>query len=200
MKKNIRIATVIAVAVIVASNHMTVHAAKTTYGTDARFITEHTAGMVGGEDMSGTVAERGNINGLIRTVKKAAVLGEILLPSADADADVETEKPSFGGMELRYSEPYPTEGERLTRRRGVLWFNGHRETYYSQRVLPGGGLDIPGRHVAEDGTVRDGDGYIVVAADMAFLPRGTEVMTSLGPAKIYDTGCDYGTVDIYVDW
>ena len=83
---------------------------------------------------------------------------------------------------------------------GVVFFNGHKETYYSQKVLPGGGLNIPGRHVAEDGTIRDGDGYICVAADPSYLPYGAIVETSLGTGKVYDSGCDYGTIDIYTNW
>ena len=86
----------------------------------------------------------------------------------------------------------------LTRSGGVNWFNGRKETWYSQRVLPGGGLRIPGRHVASDGTIRDADGYICVAA--SDLPKGTVIETSLGTGKVYDTGCASGTTDIYVDW
>lgn len=86
----------------------------------------------------------------------------------------------------------------LTASGGVNWYNGVYETYYSQRVLPGGGLDIPGRHVAEDGTVRDGDGNIVVASDN--LAYGSQVETSLGPGKVYDTGVGHGGIDIYTDW
>ncbi len=89
-------------------------------------------------------------------------------------------------------------GGKLTRKKGVVYYNGHRETYYSQRVLPGGGLSIPGRHVADDGTIRDGDGYICVASeDLAY---GSTVETTLGTAKVYDNGCSSGTVDIYTDW
>lgn len=86
----------------------------------------------------------------------------------------------------------------LTPQKGVVYYNGHRETYYSQKVLPGGGLDIPGRHVAEDGTVRDGEGYICVAS--SDYSKGTVVETSLGTAKVYDSGCASGTVDIYTNW
>lgn len=86
----------------------------------------------------------------------------------------------------------------LTKSGGVNWFNGRRETWYSQRVLPGGGLRIPGRHVASDGTIRDADGYICVAA--SDLPKGSIVETSLGTGKVYDTGCAAGTTDVYVDW
>lgn len=94
---------------------------------------------------------------------------------------------------------YSSGGEGvLTRSGGVNYYNGRKETWYSQRVLPGGGLDIPGRHVAEDGTIRDEDGYICVAA--SDLPKGTVVETSLGTGKVYDTGCAAGTTDIYTDW
>ena len=107
---------------------------------------------------------------------------------------------SFGNVALKYSGLYNVSSTPLSASRGALYFDGHKETYYSQRVLPGNGLNIPGRHVADDGTVRDGDGFISVAADPSFLARGSVVMTSLGPAKVYDTGCAYGTVDIYVNW
>ena len=53
----------------------------------------------------------------------------------------------------------------LTPSKGRIWFNGHTETYYSQKVLPGAGLNIPGRHIASEGTIRDIDGYIVLASD-----------------------------------
>ena len=113
---------------------------------------------------------------------------------------IEDAKPRFGGILLQYSAPYNVTANRLTRRNGEVFYNGHRETYYSQRVLPGGGLSIPGRHVAQDGTIRDKDGYICVASDLSYMPRETTLMTSLGPAKVYDTGCSYGTIDIYVNW
>ena len=95
---------------------------------------------------------------------------------------------------------YYSDGNVLNPYIGVVYYNGHKETYYSQQVLPGGGLDIPGRHVAADGTIRDGDGYICVAADWSYLPYGSIVETSLGTGKVYDTGCAYGTVDIYTNW
>ncbi len=107
---------------------------------------------------------------------------------------------SFGDIALQYSGLYNVSNNPLSQSKGALYFNGHKETYYSQRVLPGNSLAIPGRHVAEDGTVRDAEGYICVAADYSYLSYGTVVMTSLGPGKVYDTGCASGTVDIYVDW
>lgn len=99
-----------------------------------------------------------------------------------------------------YETPVYTEGsgDQLTASKGVVYYNGHRETYYSQKVLPGNGLNIPGRYVAGDGTVRDADNYICVAS--SDLAKGTIVETSLGTAKVYDSGCASGTIDIYTNW
>ena len=86
----------------------------------------------------------------------------------------------------------------LTKSKGVVYFNGHKETWYSQKVLPGGGLKIPGRHVDDRGLVCDGDGYICVAS--SDYKKGTIVETSLGTGKVYDSGCASGTIDIYCNW
>lgn len=88
----------------------------------------------------------------------------------------------------------------LTAELGIIWWNGHTETYYSETVLPGGGLEIPGRHTTSDGLVRDEDEYICVATDWAWLPKGSVIETSLGMAKVYDTGAEFGDVDIYCNW
>lgn len=123
------------------------------------------------------------------------------LPTADTTLSKElTGDEYFEGVKLQYSAPYNITDNKLTATKGVVYYNGHKECYYTQTLLPGKGLYLPGRHVAEDGTIRDGDGYICVAANLKFLPRYTKVMTSLGPGKVYDTGCVYGTVDIYTDW
>ena len=105
-----------------------------------------------------------------------------------------------GTLVLEYSGLYTNTSDKLTKSRGVYNFNGHKETYYDEKTLPGTGLVIPGRHVAEDGTIRDQDGYICVAANQSYMAKGTILITSLGPAKVYDTGCAYGTIDIYVNW
>lgn len=81
---------------------------------------------------------------------------------------------------------------------GVVYDGGTRYTWYSQNVLPGGGLDIPGRHVDEDGYIADSRGRIAVAS--SDHPIGTELDTPFGPATVYDTGCASGTVDIYTDF
>lgn len=132
------------------------------------------------------------------------VLEQISEPAPEPEEVVEElidQLPTAYGYILQYDKPYNVETNVILNSYiGVVYFNGHKETYYSQNVLPGGGLRIPGRHVAEDGTIRDEEGYICVAADWNYLPYGATVLTSLGPARVYDTGCDYGVVDIYVNW
>ena len=84
-----------------------------------------------------------------------------------------------GTLHLEYSGLYTYSSERLSVSRGALYFNGHKETYYSEKVLPGNGLNIPGRHVADDGTIRDYEGFISVASDYSFMSKGTIVKGSL---------------------
>ena len=81
---------------------------------------------------------------------------------------------------------------------GVIYENGTKYTWYSQNVLPGGGLDIPGRHVGDDNLIYDADGYVVVASDD--YAKGVVVDTPFGEGKVYDSGCDSGTIDIYTNF
>lgn len=83
---------------------------------------------------------------------------------------------------------------------GVLYWGGWRWTWYSERVLPGGGLSIPGRHTETDtGFVCDGDGYICLASGS--LSKGTVVDTPFGRlGKVYDCGCAADVLDVYVGW
>lgn len=79
---------------------------------------------------------------------------------------------------------------------GVVYWSGYKFTYYSQSVLPGGGLSIPGRHVNADGYVADGDGYIVLAGS---APKGTVYDTPFGyKGKIYDRGTYGNHLDVYI--
>lgn len=79
---------------------------------------------------------------------------------------------------------------------GAVHWGGHKFTFYSQQVLPGPGLEIPGRHVNDDGYVSDSDGFIVLAGD---APKGTVFETPFGyRGKIYDRGT-FGThLDVYI--
>ncbi|MBR2833695.1 MAG: hypothetical protein IKE75_04655 [Bacilli bacterium] len=136
-------------------------------------------------------------------ITKEEVKQEVLAP-AKAYKDMTTEELvqaiNDGNFKLEYSAVYSLGISGLSKAKGAMYFEGHKETYYSQRVLPGTSLNIPGRHVADDGTVRDGSGYIVVAANTSYLSRGTIVKTSLGPGKVYDSGCASGIVDLYTNW
>ena len=82
---------------------------------------------------------------------------------------------------------------------GEIYSGGYRWTWYSQNVLPGGGLDIPGRHVDENGYVCDANDRICLAStDYGY---GTVVSTPFGKEGcVYDSGCDSGTLDVYVDF
>lgn len=83
------------------------------------------------------------------------------------------------------------------RRAGVVYYGGYRYTWYSEKVLPGKGLNIPGRH-SDGNFVRDEDNYICVAS--CDLPKGTVVDTPFGKGKVYDVCGQSGVIDVYVSW
>ena len=78
--------------------------------------------------------------------------------------------------------------------------SGFSYTYYSENVLPGGGLSIPGRHVGDEGYVCDGNGNLCLASDD--FPYGTVVSVPFGcgTGVVYDCGSGYGNLDVYVSW
>lgn len=82
---------------------------------------------------------------------------------------------------------------------GLINWGGWTWSWYSELVLPGGGLDIPGRHTS-GGYVMDGDGYICLASDV--LDYGTVVATPFGSyGKVYDCGVGNDNwIDVYVSW
>ena len=146
-------------------------------------IIENVADLISNVDISSKAASEADyntelaLNATLEAVEKAKTQAE------EAKA-AQARMTSSGGV--------------LTKSKGVNYFNGKRETWYSERVLPGGGLNIPGRHTDEQGLVRDGENYICVAS--VDYPKGTIFETSLGMAKVYDCGCAPGTVDIYTNW
>ena len=116
------------------------------------------------------------------------------LVETDGDADIQE-------IESQVSEPiaYPEYTPADFMSAGVIHWGGWRWTWYSQNVLPGGGLCIPGRHVDDMGYVCDENEYICLAATS--LSKGTIVDTPFGKqGKVYDSGCAYGTLDTYVAW
>lgn len=112
----------------------------------------------------------------------------------------EINEDGYGWVQLQYSATYHICDDHLTRSNGVVYYAGHRETWYSTNEKAGQATarEIPGKHIAEDGTIRDEDGYICVAS--SDLPFYEIVMTSVGPGKVYDCGCSSGTIDVYTNW
>ena len=78
--------------------------------------------------------------------------------------------------------------------------SGWSYTYYSEKVLPGGGLSIPGRHVGDEGYVMDGDGNLCIASDDLAYGTAVSVPFGSGTAVVYDCGSGSGNLDVYVSW
>ena len=103
--------------------------------------------------------------------------------------------PSRGAQRYTYQKP---DGSYVTR----------KETYYDldmHRVMTncgGGGVYT----VRDDGVKVDKDGYVIIAANLNTYGRCSVVETSLGQAKVYDTGGFASTAegpewfDIATDW
>ena len=82
---------------------------------------------------------------------------------------------------------------------GVINWNGWTWTYYSERILPGEGLWIPGRWTDSDGYVCDENSYVCLASTS--VDRYSIIETPFGrTGKVYDSGCAYGVIDVYVNW
>lgn len=111
---------------------------------------------------------------------------------ATKPVEVEAKEENYNKIETYYN---PTDLQYS----GVLYWGGYKWTWYSERILPGYGLNIPYRHIDGDGFVCDGDGYICLAS--SDLSKGTVVSTPFGKmGKIYDCGCASGVLDVYVNW
>ena len=84
---------------------------------------------------------------------------------------------------------------------GIVNYDDNIFTYYSENVLPGNGLDIPGRYTDDEGYVCDVDGYVVLATpDEDIYPRYSTIELPTGRmGKFYDY-CPEGSIDVYVNW
>ena len=87
---------------------------------------------------------------------------------------------------------------------GVIYYNGHKFTYYDEKVLSGPNLPIPGRHT-DDNLVKDGNGNVSLAS--CDYSIGTSILTPLLDQNgnqyngvVYDVCPTSGTVDIYVNF
>lgn len=110
---------------------------------------------------------------------------------------VETTKPKETTEKTNISETLYSASKFMNM--GVINWNGWRWTWYSERVLPGGGLNIPGRHADSNGYICDENEYICLSSSV--LSKGTIIPTPFGKnGKVYDSGCASDTVDVYVNW
>jgi hypothetical protein len=103
------------------------------------------------------------------------------------------------------------DGAGLTQSKGAQYWTDskgvtHRETYYDLNMSTAMQACGQGGHysVRPGGAKVDADGYIIVAANYAIYPKCSVVETSLGPAKVYDTGgfvANYPQgFDLATDW
>ena len=158
------------------------------------YLTQEQKDKVAGFNVDGyaTIAE---LQAYIDEASSWKVAAEIARDEANSKAQVEVEtSPASSGST---SAPTYSGGNVDLMSAGVVNWGGYRFTWYSQNVLPGGGLNIPGRHVNGSGFVCDGDGYIVAATAFG---RGTTGNSPWGAWKSYDTGVSGNTVDLYTSW
>ena len=124
-------------------------------------------------------------------------------PVIEPEPIVEPEPEPEPVVEEYYEEPvyYPEGYNGDFKSQGVVYDGGVKYTWYSQNVLPGNGLtelNNNGRTVNSEGLVVDGDGYVAVAS--SDHEKGTVIDTPCGKAKVYDTGCPSGVVDVYTNY
>lgn len=80
---------------------------------------------------------------------------------------------------------------------GVWQDENYRYTWYSSNVLYH--YRTPEWTAGSDGIYRDAEGYVVVAS--SDHPQGTVIeSTPFGAAKVYDSGCASGTLDVYTNF
>ena len=80
---------------------------------------------------------------------------------------------------------------------GVWQDENYRYTWYSSNALYH--YRTPEWTAGSDGIYRDAEGYVVVAS--SDHPQGTVIeSTPFGAAKVYDSGCASGTLDVYTNF
>ena len=145
-----------------------------------------------------TTEEKNEAPGKIVFLSERKVTDRVAVTTEESTGEIDAD--GYGWVQLQYSAEYHIRDNHLTRSNGSIDVFGHHETWYSTNEAAGKNTawEIPGKHVADDGTIRDEDGYICVAS--SDHKHGTIVMTSVGPGKVYDTGCSHGTIDVYTNW
>ena len=143
---------------------------------------------------------RGSDDGPVHPAHEA-LAADVVADDPEPEPDQESDVTQYGcSYSIDCGQAYEG-GASDFRSQGVVHDNGVTYTWYSENVLPGGGLselNANGRTVNDSGFVTDGDGSIAVAS--SDYPIGTKLDTPWGPATVYDTGCASGVVDVYVGW
>jgi hypothetical protein len=127
------------------------------------------------------------------------------VPEVEVEVDIEiTENYKVSQTETEAEKIYTTSSARIYSpsdflMMGVIDWGNWTWTYYSENILPGYGLYLPGRHTDEDGYICDENEYICLASSS--LPWGTIVETPFGKqGKVYDSGCAGYILDVYTSW
>lgn len=94
-----------------------------------------------------------------------------------------------------YQPSYSTSGSFQSA--GVIYDSNYRYTWYSSNSLYH--YRTNEWTAGSDGIYRDSDGYVVVASSTH--GQGTVIEdTPFGAAKVYDSGCASGTLDVYTNY
>lgn len=139
----------------------------------------------------------------------SVILDEIQTKShGSLQKPVENDKGSMGSIpqENNYIQPGESDVETYSAEDlqilGEIYDGDLCYKWYSQQVLPGEGLDIPGRYVDDEGYIRDEEGNLCVASNR--FPLGTQIEVPFGDgyAVVYDTYEDEedDLIDVYTDW
>lgn len=129
-----------------------------------------------------------------------AVVAEIEAREAAAEAErqrIAAEEAARQAAQVQTQSQPVSSGGSSFRSDGV-WYDGQfRYTWYSSNVLYH--YRTPEWSAGADGIYRDSEGYVVVAS--SDHPQGTIISnTPFGAAKVYDTGCASGTLDVYTNF
>lgn len=94
-------------------------------------------------------------------------------------------------------QPAPSYSSNSFKSDGVWYDDSYRYTWYSSNDAYH--YQTPEWSAGSDGIYRDSEGYVVVAS--SDYAQGTVIDdTPFGPAKVYDTGCASGTLDVYTNF
>ena len=164
----------------------------------AEIVTERVSEATEASTEIVTTEEKTESPGKIVFSSERKVTDRVAVTTEETTGEIDAD--GYGWVQLQYSAEYHIREDHLTRTNGSIDVFGHHETWYSTNEGCGQttAVPIPGKHVADDGTIRDEDGYICVAS--SDLKMYSIVMTSVGPGKVYDTGCSSGTIDVYTNW